>query len=65
MIKNRKLLDELEKDYLKKQKVDYLRNLKIYEEMHEKAREMGTLPSIELRKDLKWKIDFVRRLNTV
>jgi hypothetical protein len=44
MIKNRKILEEFEKQLIAEEKVDFFKNLQIYEAMYQEAVELGVLP---------------------
>ncbi len=44
MVKNSKLLEQFERDQVKKSKPDFFRNLKIVEALLEEARNLGAFP---------------------
>ena len=65
MIKNGRLLAEFEREFIKKNRLDYLSNLRLYEAMYEEARTLGVLPGENPLTGMEWKIRFVRMLNSL
>ena len=63
MIKNTQLIEEFEKNYIKKERPDFFRNLKIFEAMYEEARALNIFPLKDPMEGLEEKIRFVKVLN--
>ncbi len=65
MIKNKKILEKFEKDFVKKTKVDFEKNLKIFEELLNLAREINKLPSENLLEGIEIDIKYAKAINGV
>ena len=63
MIKNVKLLETFEKEYIEQDKSDYFSNLVIFEGMYDEARSFGVLPLEDPLEGLDVKIRMARNLN--
>jgi len=65
MIKNKKILEKFEKDFVRKTKVDFEKNLKIFEELLNLAREINKLPSENLLEGIEIDIKYAKAINGV
>ncbi|MEO0244453.1 MAG: hypothetical protein ABIL92_06910 [candidate division WOR-3 bacterium] len=65
MIKNKKILEKFEKDFVKKTKVDFEKNLKIFEELLNLAREINKLPSENLLEGIEIDIKYAKAINEI
>ena len=65
MIKNPDLLEQFEKEYLRKEPPDFYRNLKIYEAMYEEACLLGVFPLKEPLEGIDEKILLAKALNVL
>lgn len=65
MIKNKKILEKFEKDLVKKTKVDFEKNLKIFEELLNLAREINKLPSENLLEGIEIDIKYAKAINEI
>ena len=63
MIKNKRLIEAFEKEYLKKEKPDFFYNLRIFEAMYEEACSFGIFPLKDPLEGIKEKIRFAKVLN--
>ncbi|MEO0276252.1 MAG: hypothetical protein ABIM60_05705 [candidate division WOR-3 bacterium] len=65
MIKNKKILEKFEKDFVKKTKVDFEKNLKIFEELLNLAKEINKLPSENLLEGIEIDIKYAKAINGI
>lgn len=65
MIKNKKILEKFEKDFVKKTKVDFEKNLKIFEELLNLAKEINKLPSENLLEGIEIDIKYAKAINEI
>ena len=65
MIKNPHLLEQFEKEYLRKEAPDFYRNLKMYEAMYEEACLLGVFPLKEPLEGIDEKILLAKALNVL
>ena len=63
MIRNRALWNEWETAYIRSQRPDFVRNLRIFEELYAEARALGALNHPDLPDRLVHKIKLARALN--
>ena len=63
MIKNRRLLEEFEKEYMRNEKSDYFNNLRIFEAMYEEACSFGIFPLKDPLEGIEEKIRFAKAVN--
>lgn len=64
MIKNPELLEEFEREVLKKEKIDYLKSLKIFEALWNEGISLGALPLKDPLEDIATDIKIARILNS-
>lgn len=64
MIKNPELLEEFEREELKKEKIDYLKSLKIFEALWNEGISLGALPLKDPLEDIATDIKIARILNS-
>ncbi|MEW5761350.1 MAG: hypothetical protein AB1779_11360 [Candidatus Thermoplasmatota archaeon] len=65
MIKNRQKLQKFEKEILKNEKVDFLKNYKIVEAMYKEAIELGIIPMKEPLYGLEVDMKVAKVINSV
>jgi len=65
MIKNKKILEKFEKDFVRKTKVDFEKNLKIFEELLNLAKEINKLPSENLLEGIEIDIKYAKAINEI
>jgi hypothetical protein len=65
MVKNKKLLEEFENDFVKKYKIDIERKLKIYEELLNLALKLGKFKNENLLEGIEYDIKYARAINGV
>ena len=63
MIKDTRMMKEFEKNYLKKDRPDFFRNLEIFEALYEEARAFNIFPLKDPMEGLEEKILFAKALN--
>ena len=63
MIKNSRLLEQFENNYLRSETPDYSRNLRFYEAMYEEARALGIFPLKDPLERLEEKISLAKAMN--
>ena len=63
MIKDVDRWRQWEKEYIRRQTPDFLRNLAIYEALYEEAVALGVLPPKDPLEGIEFKIRFARMLN--
>jgi len=63
MIKDTRLIEEFEKNYVKKEHPDFFRNLKIFEAMYEEARALNIFPLKDPMEGFEETIRFAKALN--
>ncbi len=64
MIKNAKILEEFERQQIKKEKADYLKSLKIFEALWNEGVSLGSLPLKNALEDIETDIRIARVLNS-
>jgi prephenate dehydratase len=64
MLKNRKLLKKTEKNFILKEKLNYEKSLKLFEEIWKYAKEIGVLPSENSLEGIDVDIKVSRIINT-
>lgn len=65
MIKNKKILEKFEKDFVRKTKVDFEKNLKIFEELLNLVKEINKLPSENLLEGIEIDIKYAKAINGI
>jgi hypothetical protein len=65
MVKDRQLLSEFEKAYLRKEKSDYFESLKLFEEMWKEGVQLGVIPLQDPLEGIEVDIRIARILNHV
>lgn len=65
MIKNKKLLEELEKEIIRNSQLDINKNIKIFQEFLKLAREVGRFPSENLLEGIEIDIKYAKAINGV
>jgi len=65
MVKNSKVLEKFERDYVSSRKQSYTTNLKIYEALFKEARKLGTLPLKNPLEGIETVIKLAKALNSV
>ncbi|MEO0087729.1 MAG: hypothetical protein ABIK90_06620 [candidate division WOR-3 bacterium] len=65
MIKNKKLLEELEKEIIKNYQLDINKNIKIFQEFLKLAKEVGRFPSENLLEGIEIDIKYAKAINGV
>lgn len=65
MIKNRKLLEKMEKEQARKTKPDYFKNLRTFEELHKEAIQLGIFPLKNPLEGIEKEIKLARLFNHV
>ncbi|MDO9513172.1 MAG: hypothetical protein Q7J59_00990 [Elusimicrobiota bacterium] len=65
MVKNSKILEKFERDYVSSHKQSYTAKLKIYEAMFKEARKLGALPLKNPLEDIEPVIKLAKALNSV
>ena len=65
MITNTKIVQDFEDELLRREPVDYERNLRIAEALYEEARLLGVFPSKDPLEGIEVKIRIARALNGV
>ena len=65
MIKNPHILEQFEREQLRKHKPDYDKNIKVFNEMYRYALSIGTLPLKNPLEGIELKIKIARILNSV
>lgn len=65
MLRPHPLLDAFEKEQMRKQPPDYIRNLRLYEAMYEHARRLGVFPLKNPLEGIEHDIHLARALNRV
>lgn len=63
MIRNPHKLAEWEKQHLRSSRLDFVKNLLLFEAMYEEGRALGVLPVRDRLEGIEAKIDFARKLN--
>jgi len=63
MIKDRAFLERWEKEWMRGEAPDYLRNLRLFEALYEEARMLGVLPPQDRLEGLEKDIRLARALN--
>ena len=63
MIKNRELLEQWEKKYLKAEAPDFFHNLRLFEGLYEEARALGAFPLKDPLEGLEPKIRLAKAIN--
>jgi hypothetical protein len=63
MIRDQKLWQEWEKEYLKKERVDFVQNLELLDAMYEEARALKLFSSRDPLEGLEIKIELARAVN--
>lgn len=65
MIKNIELFENLERDFIAKQKLSYKKSLKIFESMWHEAVALGVIPSVNLLEGIEVDIKIAKMLNSM
>ncbi|MEO0104476.1 MAG: hypothetical protein ABIK77_04710 [candidate division WOR-3 bacterium] len=65
MIKNKKLLEELEKEIIRNSQLDINKNIKIFQEFLKLAREVGRFPSENLLEGIEIDIKYAKAINGI
>ena len=65
MVKNSKVLEKFERDYVSSHKQSYTTNLKIYEALFKEARKLGALPLKNPLDGIETVIKLAKALNSV
>ncbi|MBA3066210.1 hypothetical protein KJ633_07790 [bacterium] len=65
MVKNSKVLEKFERDYVSSRKQSYAAKLKIYEALYKEARQLGTLPLKNPLESIETVIKLAKALNSV
>ncbi|MEO0113837.1 MAG: hypothetical protein ABIK80_07780 [candidate division WOR-3 bacterium] len=65
MIKNKKLLEELEKEIIKNYQLDINKNIKIFQEFLKLAREVGRFPAENLLEGIEIDIKYAKAINGI
>jgi len=63
MITDRALLERWEREWMRREAPDYLRNLRLFEALYEEARMLGVLPPRDRLEGLEKDIRLARALN--
>jgi len=63
MIKNRELLEQWEKKYLKEETPDFFHNLRLFEGLYEEAHALGVFPMKDPLDGLETKIRLAKAIN--
>ncbi|MEK7307469.1 MAG: hypothetical protein AAB089_00160 [Nitrospirota bacterium] len=64
MVKNTKILEEFEREEIKKEKSDYLKSLRIFEALWNEGKSLGVLPLKNPLEDIETDIRIARILNS-
>jgi len=65
MIKNKKILEELERNLISKTPPDFEKNLRIFETLLKFAREMGKIPPEDLLEGIENDIKYAEAINGI
>jgi hypothetical protein len=65
MIKNKKLLERFEKEWLKKEKINIEKNFRIFEEMIKFAKDIKRFSQKDWKKDIENDIRYARVINGI
>lgn len=65
MIKNRKILEEFEKELIEKERIDIEKNLTIFNEMLKFAREIKRIPTSDLLEGIGIDIKYAKAINGI
>lgn len=65
MIKNKKLLEELEKEIIKNSSSDINKNIKIFQEFLKLAKEIGRFPGENLLEGIEIDIKYAKAINGI
>lgn len=65
MIKDKKFLEELEREIIKSLKMDVEKNLRIFQELLKFARELGKFPPENLLEGIEIDIKYARAINGI
>jgi hypothetical protein len=63
MIRTAKLLEEFEREQIRKRKPDYFQNLRIFESLYEEARHLGIFPLKDPLEGIEVDIHLAKALN--
>ena len=64
MVKNTKILEDFEREEIKKEKSDYLKSLRIFEALWNEGKSLGVLPLKNPLEDIETDIRIARILNS-
>ncbi|MEK6528412.1 MAG: hypothetical protein AABZ36_06005 [Nitrospirota bacterium] len=64
MVKNTKIIEEFEREEIKKEKSDYLKSLRIFEALWNEGKSLGVLPLKNPLEDIETDIRIARILNS-
>lgn len=65
MIKNKKILEKFEKDFIRNTKIDFEKNLKIFEQLFKLAKELNKFPSENLLEGIEIDIKYAKAINGI
>lgn len=65
MVKNRRLFEKFERNFIRKEPVDYERNIRIFSEMLTFAKEMGKMPPSDPLEGIDVDIKYARAINGI